>query len=45
MTNEQREETAFLLEEMKAQNPAISKLIGTMNLGSENDYDDEELPF
>ena len=45
MTNEQREETAFLLEEMIAQNPAISKLIGTMNLGSENDYDDEELPF
>ena len=45
MANEQIEEAAFMLEQMKAQNPAISKLIGTMGLDTENDYDAEELPF
>jgi hypothetical protein len=45
MANEQIEEAAFMLEQMKAPNPAISKLIGTMGLDTENDYDAEELPF
>ena len=45
MTDEQREEAAFILEQMKAENPALSKLISYMDLDAVNNLDNEDLPF
>ena len=45
MTEEQKRESAAMLEQMKAENPAIAKLISSMALEYENDLLSEELPF
>ena len=45
MTEEQRRESAAMLEQMKAENPVIAKLINTMGLEDEKDLLSEELPF
>lgn len=45
MTEEQRRESVALLEQMKAENPAIANLINTMGLEEPNVLLSEELPF
>lgn len=45
LTREQREEAAFMLEQMKAQNPAVSQLITSMGLDAPDDLHSEEPPF
>ena len=45
LTREQREEATFMLEQMKVQNSAVSRLIMSMGLDTPNDLHSEELPF
>lgn len=45
LTREQREESAIMLEQMKAKNPAVSRLITSMGLDARDDLHCDELPF
>ena len=45
LTREQREESAIMLEQMKAKNPAVSRLITLMGLDAKDDLHCDELPF
>ena len=45
IVGEQREKAIAVLEKMKAENPAVAKLVNSMGLGAEIDTFAEDLPF